>query len=96
MKIIELKPGMKRVDVTAKILEIGPPRDVTTRFGETSRVADATVQDESGSIKLSLWNDDIDRVHVNDNIHVENGYVTSFRGETQLNVGRYGKVSIAT
>jgi ssDNA-binding replication factor A large subunit len=31
---------------------------------------------------------------VNDLVKVENGYVTSFRGELQLNVGRYGKLSV--
>jgi replication factor A1 len=94
MKISELRPGMRRVDVTAKILEISPPREVTTRTGEQSRVADAMVSDDSGSVKLTLWNEQIDQVKVNNSISIENGYVTSFRGETQLNVGRYGKLTV--
>ncbi len=94
MKIIELKPGMKRVEVTAKIIEKSDPREVTTRFGDTSRVATAVVQDDSGTIKLSLWNETIDQVNVNDTVKIENGYVTTFKGETQLNVGRYGRLSV--
>jgi replication factor A1 len=94
MKISELRPGMRRVDVTAKILEISPPREVTTRTGEQSRVADAMVSDDSGSVKLTLWNEQIDQVKANNSISIENGYVTSFRGETQLNVGRYGKLTV--
>lgn len=94
MKIIELKPGMKRVEVTAKVIEKSDPREVTTRFGDTSRVATAVVQDDSGTIKLSLWNETIDQVNVNDTVKIENGYVTAFRGETQLNVGRYGRLSV--
>jgi replication factor A1 len=61
---------------------------------ETYRVADAVVADETGSIKLTLWNEQIDQVNVNDAIKVENGYVTSFKGEIQLNVGRYGKLTV--
>jgi len=96
MKIIELKPGMKRVELTAKVIEKSDPREVTTRFGDTSRVATAVVQDESGTIKLSLWNETIDQVNVNDMVKIENGYVTTFKGETQLNVGRYGKLSVVS
>jgi replication factor A1 len=94
MKIIELKPGMRRVDITAKITEISTPREVTTRRGEQSRVATAVVADDSGNVKLNLWNEQIDQVKVNDTVTIENGYVDSFRGETQLNVGRYGKLSV--
>jgi replication factor A1 len=93
MKISELKPGMRRVDITAKIQEISTPRDVTTRRGEQSRVATAVVSDDSGTVKLNLWNEQIDQVKTNDTVTIENGYVDSFRGETQLNVGRYGKLT---
>jgi replication factor A1 len=94
MKIIELKPGMRRVEISAKVLNISETREVTTRAGEQSRVATAEVSDDSGTVKLTLWNEQIDQVKVNNEVKVENGYVTSFRGETQLNVGRYGKLTV--
>ena len=94
MKIVELKPGMRRVDIIAKVQDVGQSREVTTRTGEQSRVADAVVSDESGTVKLTLWNEQIDQVKANNTVKIENGYVTSFRGETQLNVGRYGKLTV--
>ncbi|MCJ7761450.1 MAG: OB-fold nucleic acid binding domain-containing protein [Candidatus Bathyarchaeota archaeon] len=94
MKINELKPGMKQVELQGKIADIGETRDVMTKFGEPGRVATATLQDDSGTIKLSLWNEMIDTVNVNDEVKIENGYVTSFREESQLNVGRYGKLTV--
>lgn len=94
MKIVELRPGARRVDLDATVLEIGEVRDVTLRTGETGRVANVKIQDESGTMSMSLWNEQIDMVTVNDKIRVENGYVTSFRGETQLNVGKYGKLTV--
>jgi len=94
MPISELKPGMKRVDVTAKVLDISEPRNVTTRSGDESRVTDAMISDDSGTVKLVLWNEQIDQVAVNDTVTIKNGYVTSFRGEVQLNVGRYGTLSV--
>ncbi len=92
MKIAELRPGMRRVDVTGKIANIEGPRDVNTKFGP-GQVATATLEDESGSVKVTLWNENISKVAVNDKVQIENGYVDSFRGELQLNVGKYGKMN---
>ena len=95
MNINELRNGMKRVNVEAKVVEKANTREVTSRYkDETYKVADAVVADESGSIKLTLWNEQIDQVNVNDNIKIENGYVTSFKGEVQLNVGKFGKLTV--
>jgi replication factor A1 len=86
---------MKRVSLEATVVDKGTPRQVMSRFGtETYTVADATVADESGKIKLTLWNEQIAQVKVNDKIRIENGYVTSFQGEIQLNVGKFGKLTI--
>jgi replication factor A1 len=95
LKIKDLQNGMKRVSIEAKVTEKSDPREVTSRFkDQTLRVADTIIADETGQIKLTLWNEQIDQVNVNDVVKVENGYVTSFRGEIQLNVGKYGKLVV--
>ena len=95
MKIKDLQNGMKRVSIEAKVTEKSDPREVTSRFqNQTLKVADAIIADETGQIKLTLWNEQIDQVNVDGVIKVENGYVTSFRGEIQLNVGKYGKLTV--
>ena len=95
MKIKELRDGMKRVNVAAKVVQKSDAREVRSRYkDETYRVADALINDETGTIKLTLWNEQINQVNINDMVKVENGYITSFRGEIQLNVGRYGKLSV--
>lgn len=93
--IKDLQDGMKRVNVEAKVVEKSDPREVKSRFkDETYRIVDAVVADETGSIKLTLWNEQIEQVNVGDNIKIDNGYVTSFKGEAQLNVGKFGKLTI--
>jgi len=95
LKIKDLRDGMKRVDVEAKVISKEATREVLSRYKDVvHRVANATVSDGTGTIKLTLWNDQIDQVKVDDNIKIENGYITTFRGEMQLNVGRYGKLSV--
>lgn len=94
MNIGDLKDGMKDVNVEGKILEKGVARQVKSRRRrwETLSVANAGFGDESGRIVLVLWNEQIKRVKVDDNVRVENGYVSSFRGVKQLNVGFAGKL----
>jgi len=95
LKIKDLRDGMKRVDVEAKVVGKEATREVLSRYKDVvHRVANATVSDGTGTIKLTLWNEQIDQVKVDDNIRIENGYITTFRGEIQLNIGRYGKLSI--
>jgi replication factor A1 len=95
MKIKDLKNGMKRVDVEGKVEEKEATREVRSRYkNETYNVANAIISDDTGKIKLTLWNEQIDQVNENDTVKIENGYVTSFRGEIQLNIGRYGKLTV--
>ena len=95
MKIKDLRNGMKRVSVEAKVVEKTDPREVLSRFkDETYKVATAIVADETGTIKLTLWNDQIDQVNVDNTVKIENGYISSFRGEIQLNIGKYGKLTV--
>ena len=95
MEIKDLRNGMKSVSVEGKVTEKSDTREVQSRFGDkTYNVATAIIGDKTGTIKLTLWNEQIDQVNVNDTVKVENGYVTSFRGEIQLNVGRYGKLTV--
>lgn len=95
MEIKDLRNGMKRVTVAGTVKEKSETREVRSRFGDkTYNVATAIISDETGSIKLTLWNEQINQVNVNDKVKVENGYVTSFRGEIQLNVGRYGELTV--
>jgi replication factor A1 len=95
MKIAELRDGLRRIDIEAQVIEVSEPREVSSKFtGETYKVAEATIRDDSGTIKLVLWNEQVGQVKANDMVKIENGYIKSFRGEIQLNVGRYGKLTV--
>jgi len=93
VKISEIRGSMRRISVKGRIREISNPRDVVTRFGE-ARVATAVLVDDSGEVKLTLWSNQIDMVSVGDEVEVENGYASEFRGEAQLNVGRFGRLKV--
>lgn len=93
MKINELKDGSVKVNVEGKVVEKEAAREITTKFGRT-KVANAVLEDDSGTIVLVLWGDDTDKVNEGDNVKIENGYIREWNGTLQLNVGKYGKLTV--
>ena len=95
MKIKDLRDKMRNVTVEGKVMEKSDAREVLSRFkDETYKVASAMIGDETGTIKMPLWNEQIEKVNVDNMVKVENGYVSSFKGEIQLNVGKFGKLTV--
>ncbi|GBE55660.1 single-stranded DNA-binding protein [archaeon BMS3Bbin15] len=93
MKVSEVSSNMKDVSLEGTIVEISEPRTVNTRFGQ-KKVATALIEDETGKINLTLWEDQIEQAEEGKKIKVEGAYVTEWQGKIQLNVGRKGTISI--
>jgi replication factor A1 len=93
MAIKDLKPKQGKVDVVVDVVKKDEPREFQ-KFGTVGRVCNATVADDTGEIKLTLWNDDINKVNVGDKIHITNGYVNEWQGELQLTTGKFGKMEV--
>jgi len=89
-QIRDLRTGMKKVNLKAKVLEIARPTLVFTRFGNYASVSNALIADETGTIKLCLWNEQIDSVSIGDTVQIENATTSTFRGERQLRIGKKG------
>ena len=94
MKISELKAGAANVVVEGIVAEKDTPREVVTKFGKKLQVANATLRDDSGSITLSLWGNDIELVDAGDKIKITNGYVSEFKGTPQISAGKFGKIEV--
>jgi len=95
MKVGELRTYSRRVNLIAKVLEIGEEREVSSsRDGQTHRVAEALIGDETGTVLLTLWDDYVDRFHEGEVIEISNGYANLFRGSLRLNIGRYGEAQV--
>ena len=99
IKIEEITPSSKQINVLAKVVSLGEPRDIPSRFGPNRKVADALIGDETGTVILSLWEDQINQLAKDDIIKMENGYVSFVKskenpgkGHMRLNIGKYGKL----
>lgn len=91
MKVNELKPSLRDVNINVKILGIGEPRQITSRKSQNVHsIAEVLVGDETGCVVLNLWDDHITTFQKGDVIQIKNGYTTLFKGFLRLNIGRRG------
>ncbi|MFH1520365.1 MAG: OB-fold nucleic acid binding domain-containing protein [Candidatus Micrarchaeota archaeon] len=93
MKIKDLKPGTGSVMIEAEVVSMDSEREIN-KYGRTLRVGNATIKDDSGSITLVLWNEQIDSVKAGNKIKIENGYVNEWQGASQLTLGKFGKLTV--
>lgn len=93
MAIKDLQARTGNVNLEVEVAEKGSVREFE-KFGKKGRVCNATVKDKTGSVKLTLWNDDIDKVSEGDTIKIENGWVSEWQGELQLSTGKFGKLEV--
>lgn len=93
VQIKDIDAPVKWVNLKARVVGKLLPRNVFSRLGDPLALSIATISDGTGSMKLALWNAQIDRVSIGDTVQIENGRVRTFRGELQVSVGRNGKLS---
>jgi len=93
MKIEELQPRQGNVEIEAEVIDKGEIRTFE-KFGKQGRVCNAKIKDDSGTMTLSLWNEQIDQVNIGSTIKVSNGYVSEYQGEKQLSTGKFGTLEV--
>lgn len=92
VKVCDLVPGMRRVNIDVEVVDISEPKEVTSRRTKRKMV-EAKVKDETGMITLVLWDDKIIRdLKAGEKLQVRNGFVSSFKGEMRVNVGKYAEI----
>lgn len=93
MEIKDLQPGQGSVNIEVTVKSVEEPKTID-KYGKQLRLTNAIVTDGSGEIKLTLWNEDVDKVKAGVIIKITNGYVNEFNGEKQLTSGKFGKLEI--
>lgn len=69
LKIDELLPGMRKVNVVGKIINLFPIRSFTTKKGDEGKVVNLIIADDTSNIKVVLW----DTNHIS---LIENGKIS--------------------
>jgi hypothetical protein len=95
-QISDLRNNMRRITVKGRIVEVPTKTLVNTRYGFEAYVSNVLLADETGTIRLSLWNDHIGDVAVGDTVSIEKARVAMFCGVPQLRIGKSGIVRVDT
>jgi replication factor A1 len=93
MAIKDLQAKQGNANVVATVISKENAREFQ-KFGKPGKVCNALIKDETGEVKLTLWNEQIDSVNVGDKIEVKNGYVNEWQGEKQLSTGKFGSLEV--
>ncbi|KAF8566857.1 hypothetical protein P879_05180 [Paragonimus westermani] len=94
----DLKPNQKRVNCIFIVLELVPKRLIPLHIGSITRTKDgnevrtAKVADRTGTINLSVWNENCSLISPCDVLQLTQGNTTVRGGCLTLNVGRYGQL----
>jgi ssDNA-binding replication factor A large subunit len=98
LKVENVVSDMRKVEIKARVTNI---LDVNTfeRDGEEGRVQNIVLADETESIRMSLWDDQVEiaeKVEVGDAIHVTGAYtVEDNQGNPELRLGDSAQVKMA-
>jgi len=90
----EVSAGASDVTLMGRVLETSEPRTFDRDDGE-GKVANIVVGDESGWVRVALWDeraDDVSSLSSGDVVRVRDGYARKREGDIEVNVGSRGSV----
>ncbi|UCD07845.1 MAG: hypothetical protein JSW41_02675 [Candidatus Aenigmatarchaeota archaeon] len=93
LKVRNLVSGLRSVDLVARVMRAFEPREFE-KNGKKGRVLNLLLGDETGTVRLSLWNEELDllekeKINEGDVLKISGGYVkTDNREMLELRIGR--------
>ncbi len=93
LKIKNIIPGLRSVDLVARVVKIMEPREFE-RNGKSGKVLNVILGDETGTIRFSLWNEEIEvvesgKLKEGDTIKISGAYVKADHMDNpELRIGR--------
>jgi hypothetical protein len=93
-QIQNLRSGMKKVNLEAQVLETPKPATVHTQYRDNALVTNAWIGDDTGKIKLCLWDEQVNCITVGDTIQIKNATVATFKGERQVRLGKNATICV--
>ncbi|MDL5362055.1 single-stranded DNA binding protein [Halalkalicoccus sp. NIPERK01] len=94
-RIEDLSMGLSDVDVRGKVLATDSIRTFDRDDGSEGRVANLTLGDETGRIRVTLWDERtaaVEELSPNQSVEVVDGYVRERNDDLELHVGNRGAI----
>jgi len=100
MKVKNLIIGANDATIVGVVSAMSPPKSFVRRDGVEGQVARLVVSDDTGSVRVVLWNEKTSiisqgTVSLNQTVRISHGYVRAgLTGDPELNLGRRGTVVV--
>jgi len=94
-RVEDLSLGLSDVDLVGELLATDEVRTFDRDDGSTGKVSNLVVGDETGRVRVTLWDDMADRAEAlspGPTVEVVDGYVRERDGDLELHVGERGAV----
>lgn len=97
MNLSDLRPGMEDKDIEVEIVELQEPRVVESNTGFEHTIVEGSIRDDTAQLDLTVWNEkieeELDGINEGDKVILKNTFITSFKGELAVNVGRESNIT---
>ncbi|MBI3623106.1 hypothetical protein HY212_03445 [Candidatus Pacearchaeota archaeon] len=97
LKIDELLPGMRKANVTGKVVNLFPVRTFTTKKGDRGKVVNLVLADDTANIKVVLW--DTHHIGLVENNTISEGSVIEIINastrEGELHLGSFSELKLS-
>lgn len=100
IQIQDLVSGLNDVTVTGQVIAVYPPKTFTRKDWTEGKLASIVVSDESGNLRVILWDKKVDlvekrEIQLNQIIRISHGYVREGRdGKPELHLGERGNIKV--
>jgi len=94
-RVEDLTMGASDVDLLGVILDTDTVRTFDRDDGSEGKVSNLTVGDETGRVRVTMWDDTADRVEelaAGETVEIVDGYVRERDGDLELHVGSRGAI----
>lgn len=97
LKINELLPGMRRINIVGKVINLFPVRTFTTKKGDESKVVNFWIADDSSNIKVVLW--DTNHIELIEKGEIKEGSAVEISNATmrdsELHLGNFSGIKVS-
>jgi ssDNA-binding replication factor A large subunit len=96
MKVKEIYAGMKNISAACKVVRKFDVHEFA-KGDSTGKVCSLIVGDETGSIRVVFWNEQVDQlknINADDIILIKNAYVRENRNNKEIHLGDQGEIEV--
>lgn len=88
MKIDELEPNRKVINLTGKIQKLEEATVSVTGVP----VQEGVIADSTGQVRFTLWDSDVGKYKEGDAVTFVTGWCKEFENELQISAGKFGRI----